>query len=144
MEIRAPRNRWPEDRWNRLRRELGRCPDVAFAHLPEVFVRGHQQEASRVLFVWLVPEALRSLRSALNGVCEIVARIMPSHEYLDVVVLNSAPELLEQVEAAECLVVERVPEERAQALRAAADLAQNAQDSEASTAQRPWWWPFGS
>ena len=85
--------------------ELGQCSDVAFAHLPQVLTEGQQDRPSLVLFVWLVPEALRSLRAALRLVCEAVSRVMPRERYLDVVVLNSAPELLESVEAAGCLLV---------------------------------------
>jgi hypothetical protein len=144
MEVRAPTEPWPRDRYTRLQRELGQCPDVAFAHLPEVLVAGHQREGARVLFVWLVPEALRSLRAALNAVSEIVARVLPSHEFLDVVVLNSAPELLEQVEAANCLLVEPDAEERAKALQAAAALAEHTgEDTSPQSRRRPWWWPFG-
>ena len=142
MVIRAPAERWPEDRWQRMRYELSQCPDVAFAHLPEVLVPEHQSGASRVLFIWFVPEALRSLRSALNGVAEIVARVLPSHEYLDVVVLNSAPELLEQVEGAGCLLAEPVAEERRRALAASETIDD---DSESEPVRRSrWWWPFGS
>lgn len=123
----------------RLKDELGRCPDLAFAHLPRVLVPARQERPEPVLFVWLDPGALRSLRFALNLVSEAVARALPDGEFLDVVVLNSAPELLERVEAAGSLLVEKNPEERARALQAA---------SEASVleipAERPWWWPFSS
>lgn len=98
---------------------LSVCPDVAFAHLPEVFVPSEQERPELVLMVWLEPAALRSLRQALNLVSEAVARALPSGQYLDVVVLNSAPELIEQVERAGCLLLERNPEERRRALAAA-------------------------
>ncbi len=120
-----------------LEQELGSCPDLAFAHLPQVFVPGRQARPELVLFVWFVPGALRSLRSALNLVSEAVARVLPEDQYLDVVVLNSAPELLAEVERAGCLLVERDPVERSRAVAAAAG---------EETADRPtgrrWWWPF--
>jgi hypothetical protein len=59
------------------------------------------------------------LRFALNLVSEAVARSLPDGNYLDVVVLNSAPELLDQVERARSLLVENDPEERARASSAA-------------------------
>lgn len=117
--------------------ELGRCPDLAFAHLPQVFVPGRQERADLVLFAWLEPEALGSLRFALNLVTEAVSRALPSDEFLDVVVLNSAPELLEPIERAGCLLVERNPEERARALAAAAQT-----DTSPDMPSKPWWWPF--
>jgi len=121
----------------KLRTELGRCPDLAFAHLPQVLVPARQTRPELVLFVWIAPEALRSLRFALNLVSEAVSRALPEDDFLDVVVLNSAPELLEPVERAGCLLVENDPEERTRALQAA---------SEAETAveetSHPWWWPF--
>ena len=118
----------------RLRDELGRCPDLAFAHLPKVLVPGRQQAPELVLFVWLVPSALRSLRFALNLVSEAVGRVLPDGDYLDVVVLNSAPELLDSVERAESLFVENDPEERRRALAAAAG-----GEDPAEPERRPWW-----
>ena len=103
----------------RLAEELARCPDLAFAHLPQVMVPARQDAPSLVLFVWLRAPALRSLRFALNLVTEGVARALPDGEFLDVVVLNSAPELLEPIERARSLLVENDPEERARALAAA-------------------------
>jgi hypothetical protein len=63
-----------------------------------------------------------------------VARSLPEGQYLDVVVLNSAPELLEAVERAGCLLVERDPAERVRALAAVSGEAQ----PEPAT-KRPWW-----
>ena len=104
---------------DRLAQELARCPDLAFAHLPQVMVPARQEAPSLVLFVWLQAPALRSLRFALNLVSEAVARSLPDGNYLDVVVLNSAPEWLAVVERARSLLVENDPEERARALAAA-------------------------
>jgi len=121
----------------KLKTELGTCPDLAFAHLPQVLVPARQSSPELVLFVWIEPEALRSLRFALNLVSEAVSRALPDDDFLDVVVLNSAPELLDPVERAGCLLVENNPQERARALQAA---------SEAEVADavpsKPWWWPF--
>jgi hypothetical protein len=119
----------------RLREELAGCPDLAFAHLPQVLVRGQQDHPELVLFVWLRPTALRSLRFALNLVSEAVAHVLPDGDYLDVVVLNSAPELLDPVERARSLLVENDPEERARALSAAA----SREDGEPDSVRRPWW-----
>jgi hypothetical protein len=123
----------------RLASELERCPDLAFAHLPLVLVPDRQKLPEPVLFVWLEAGALRSLRSALNLVAEAVSRSLPDGHFLDVVVLNSAPELLADVEAAGNLLVEKNPEERARALTAASESAA-ADEPE----RRPWWWPFSS
>ncbi len=120
----------------KLRVALGDCPDLAFAHLAEVEVEGH--EPNLVLFVWVVAPALRSIRSALNAVCRLVARTLPPDRFLDVVLLNPAPDILEEVERVGCLLVERNPEERAQALRA---LAAGASEP-SPPAGSPWWWPF--
>jgi hypothetical protein len=74
-----------------------------------------------VLFVWLVPAAMRSLRAALNLVADTVAKTLPGDQFLDVVILNSAPELLPEVERAGCLFVEPHPDERRRALAAVDD-----------------------
>jgi hypothetical protein len=87
--------------------------------------------------VVLVPEALGSLRFALNLVSEAVARALPDDAYLDVVVLNSAPELLERLEAADCLLVERVAEERRRALEAV-----RSGGVPEPLPRRRRWWPF--
>jgi hypothetical protein len=102
----------------RLAEELARCPDLAFAHLVQVLVPARQGRPELALFVWLRPSALRSLRFALNLVSEAVAHVLPEGDFLDVLVLNSAPELLDQVERARSLLVENDPEERARALSA--------------------------
>jgi hypothetical protein len=134
----GPRPRdFDRDLLRALETEIGNCPDVAFAYLPEVVVEGRQSAPEPALFVWIVPEALGSLRFALNLVSEAVARALPEDAYLDVVVLNSAPELLERLEEVDCLLVERVPEERYRALEAA----------RTGTGPEPmprgrWWWPF--
>lgn len=101
-----------------VQRRLAACSDVAFAHLPQVLVPGRQERPELVLFVWLTEGAMRSLRQSLNLVSEEVARALPSGQYLDLVILNSAPELLGDVERAGCLLVERDPDERQRALRA--------------------------
>lgn len=103
----------------RLRAELESCPDIAFAHLAEVTVAIRQTEPQLSLFVWLVPAAVGSLLPALNLVSEAVARALPEHLFVDVLILNSAPELLRPVEAAGCLLVERDAEERRRACAAA-------------------------
>jgi len=102
-----------------LAEELARCPDLAFAHLVQVLVPTRQERPELALFVWLRPSALRSLRFALNLVSEAVARVLPEGDFLDVLVLNSAPELLDPIERARSLLVENDPEERARALAAA-------------------------
>lgn len=103
----------------RLAEELARCPDLAFAHLVQVLVPARQERPELALFVWLRPSALRSLRFALNLVSEAVAHVLPEGDFLDVLVLNSAPELLAEVERARSLLVENDPDERARALSAA-------------------------
>jgi len=122
-----------------LKTEISDCPDVAFAYLPQVYVKGRQDSPESVLFVWLVPEALSSIRFALNLVSEAVARVVPQDRYLDVVVLNSAPELLDALERADSLLVERVSEERSRALEALS----RCEVQEPLTPRRRWtWWPF--
>ena len=135
--VRSPRQPLPREIEDKLRTGLQECPDVAFAHLSEVEVEGHAG-AELTLFVWLQPAALRTLRSALNLVCDTVARVLPDGRHLDVVVLNSAPELLEELEAAGSLFAERNPEERQRALAAAAT-----PPTDVSQQRQPWWWPFG-
>ncbi len=121
----------------RLRDELLACPDVAFGHLPQVTVHGHGSGPRMTLFVWLVPEGIGSLRAALNQVSEAVARALPKDQYLDVLILNSAPELLAPVEAADALLVVRDPEERQRAVEAAACGPTTAKPSEGGRSR--WW-----
>ena len=109
----------------KLREGLERCPDVAFAHLVDVEVPDRGEGPGPVLFVWLVPAAMRSLRAALDLVSETVAKALPSDIFLDVVILNSAPELLPEVEGAGCLFVEPHPDERERALAAVDEGAGN-------------------
>lgn len=126
-----------DDVEKRLRTELGSCPDVAFVHLTQVTVVGRQATPQLSLFVWLVPAAVGSLRAALNLVSEAVARALPEDVFLDVLILNSVPELLTSVEDAGCLLVERDVEERRRAL-AAADRPQDPEP----TGPRARFWPF--
>jgi len=101
-----------------LRSSLLACPDVAFAHLVDVRVEGVEAPPSLSLFVWLVPAAVRSVRGSLNLLSETVAGAIPRDRFVDVLILNSAPELLSDVESAGCLFVERDPVERRHALAA--------------------------
>ena len=139
MKFTAPRFPLSEEVRQKLGDALEMCPDVAFAHLVEVDVpvRG---ESGPALFVWLRGGSLRSLRAALNLVSEAVSRVLPKDRFIDVVILNSAPELLLPVEAAECLLVEPCPEERRRALSAARSPEAETESLE-DTVKR-WWWPF--
>ena len=116
---------------------MNRCPDVAFAYLVEVEVSSPGQ-AGPVLFVWLKGAALRSLRGALNLVSEAVAGVLPEEVFVDVVILNSAPELLLEIEAVQCLLAEPDPGERQRALHAAS----LGDPFPALKPKRCWWWPF--
>lgn len=137
MQINRPRRPLDSDVESTLQKGLQANSDVAFAHLVEVMVAGHQAEPSLALFVWLRPEALRSVRLALNAVADAVARALPREQFVDVLILNSAPELLHPVEQARCLLVENDPEERRRALDA---LSGDEAPPEPPT--KPWWWPF--
>jgi len=105
----------------RLLEGLEVCPDLAFAHLVDVDVPEQGEGPGMVLFVWLVPAAMRSMRAALNLVSETVAKALPGDRFLDVVILNSAPELLPDVERAGCLLIAPHPDERERALAAISD-----------------------
>jgi hypothetical protein len=133
-----PRHPFDDQIVKKLRAGIEDCPDVAFAHLAEAEVVGHQDRPGQVLFVWLVAAAMGSLRGALNLVSETVADALPEDRFLDVVILNSAPEFLEDLERADCLFVVRDAEERTRALAAAADRGVGGEPE----SPRPWWWPF--
>jgi len=124
----------------KLRQGLEGCPDVAFAHLCDVEVVGGDHRSAMTLFVWLVPAALRSLRMALNLVSEVVAAALPEDRFVDVAILNSAPELLQDVERADCLFVIGDAGERRRALTAASDPDPGVYDEQETS--RRWWWPF--
>jgi hypothetical protein len=119
-EIRISRPDEPFGQANleKLQTGLGSCPDLAFAYLAEVEVPESGHGPGLVLFAWLNPAALGSLRAALNLVSETVAGAIPRERYLDVVILNSAPELLPELEQEDCLLVEVIAEERRSALEA--------------------------
>jgi len=119
LRITAPRQPLDDEVAEKLRCGLEGCADLAFAHLVDVEVPETGEAAGQVLFVWLDPSAMRSLRAALNLVSDAVAKALPGDRFLDVVILNSAPELLPEVERAGCLFVQPNPEERERALRAA-------------------------
>lgn len=137
--VKPIRKPWPKAVIQPLTQALSAATDVAFAHLVEAGVPG-QGEVHPALFVWLQPGALRSLGRVLNQVSVIVSRALPDGISVDVMVLNSAPELLERVEAAGGLIVESDPEERRRALEAAA--APPDSDEGDQNRKGPWWWPF--
>jgi hypothetical protein len=118
LHITPPARPLEDEVEDKLRKGVEACPDVAFAHLVDVDVPGLGEGPGTVLFVWLVPAAMKSLRAALNLVSESVAKALPRDRFLDVVILNSAPELLPDVERAGCLFVEPDPDERQRALAA--------------------------
>ena len=131
---------WPTDAatLDALRRGLAACPDVAFAHLADVRVQDLQSTPEPALLVWLAPAALGSIRPALNLVSDEVAKVLPRGRFLDVVILNSAPELLDRLEAVGRLVVDNDPDERQRARMSSQDLA----GYQPLPPRRRWWWPF--
>jgi len=133
-----PRKPFDDEVVGKLRAGIENCPDVAFAHLADTEVVGRQDRPGQVIFVWLVAAAMGSLRGALNLVSEAVADALPEDRFLDVVILNSAPELLEDLERADCLFVVRDAEERRAALAAASDRGASGEPESPSR----WWWPF--
>jgi hypothetical protein len=135
--IRAPARPLDAEVEAKLRSALGKCPDIGFAHLVEVEVSGRDEEPALALFAWLTPQGMGSLRASLTLVSEIVAGVLPEGRFLDVLILNSAPELLDRVESAGCLLVECDPQERLRALEAAATGG-----SDEPTDGGRGWWPF--
>jgi len=122
----------------RLKSGIQSCSDVAFAYLAQVQVPERQEEPGPVLFVWLRPAALSAVHAALNLVCQAVAKAITDKTFLDVVVLNSASELLPTLEQAGCLLTEVDREERQRALWAADH--PEAQESQQEPPRG--WWPF--
>jgi len=61
------------------------------------------------------------MRASLNRVSELVAASIPPGTFIDVVILNSAPELLEDIEGAGGLFVENDGEERRRVLESLHD-----------------------
>lgn len=121
-----------------LRDVLAACPDLAFAYLMNAEIEGHG-EAGPVLLAWVSAGAMGSLKGALNLISEGVARALPDGRFMDVVILNSAPELLADAQlVAEPFVVNDSPElERARA--ATTDM----EDYQPLPPRRRfWWWPF--
>ncbi len=139
ITIRRPEPPLDDAILQKLRQGLETCPDVAFAHLCDVEVVGGDDRSAMTLFVWLVPAAMRSLRMALNLVSEVIAGALPEDRFIDVAILNSAPELLQDVEHADCLFVVRDVEERQRALAAAESLDLGVH-GEPETSRR--WWHF--
>jgi hypothetical protein len=119
LHIRPPARPLDEGSTDRLRAALAACPDVAFAYLVDVEVEGISGQPSLSLFVWLESGSVMSLRGSLNLVSEAVAGAIPNDRFVDVLILNSAPELLQDVERSGCLFVERDAGERQRALQAA-------------------------
>ncbi len=121
LRITSPGQPLGDEVEERLRQGLEVCPDVAFAHLVDVDVPEQGEGPGMVLFVWLVPAAMRSMRAALNLISETVAKALPKDRFVDVVILNSAPELLPDIERAGSLLVESHPDERQRALAAVSE-----------------------
>jgi hypothetical protein len=121
-----------------LRERLSACPDLAFTYLAEVQVDGHDDPAP-TLFVWLEARALGSVRSALDLVARAVAQTLPAECFLDVVILNSAPDLLDAVAAEGDLVTETNPDERRRAM-AASTAADGVMPDEPGRDSGASWW----
>jgi hypothetical protein len=118
LRITPPGTPLAEEAETALRNGLNGCPDLAFAHLVDVEVAESGEGPGMVLFAWLMPAAMRSMRAALNLLSDTVAKALPRDRFVDIVILNSAPELLPEVERAGCLFAEPDPDERRRALSA--------------------------
>ena len=121
FRISAPGNPLGDEVEGALHEGLEACPDVAFAHLVDVEVLESGEGPTMVLFVWIEKAAMKSIRAALNLVSDTVAKALPRDRFVDVVIINSAPELLPEVERAGCLFVEPNPEERERVLKAVSE-----------------------
>ncbi|MCP4896724.1 MAG: hypothetical protein GY906_07070 [bacterium] len=139
MKINNPCGAVDDGTISALQTQLEVCPDIAFAHLAEIVVPDTGVGPELVLFVWLRGDAVRSLRQALNLVSEAVARALPQDKYVDVAILNSAPELLEEVEEAGQLIVELDVDEHRRALEA---IHADDETKPPTSSSSPWWWPF--
>jgi len=106
----------PDELRLKLRKALSQSKDLAFAHLNHVVVE-QAPEGVLVLFAWLKRGGLRWMRASLNHLSELVAGALPPKIFVDLVILNSAPELLEEIEAAGDLLVENDPEEHRRVLK---------------------------
>jgi len=115
MKIEAAGNRIGKEHRKKLIENLALYADLAFAHLDHVVVE-EGQEGNLVLFAWLKRGGLRWMRASLNRVSELVAASIPPGTFIDVVILNSAPELLDEIEAAGGLLVENDGGERRRVL----------------------------
>ncbi len=139
VKISKPVKGLADDVYAELARGLRVCPDVAFAYLPLVEIPETSDAPHLVLFVWLRAEAMHSLRAALDLVSQVVAHALTSSDFVDVVILNSAPEMLSAIDDADCLIVDNEPEERSRVLDDARDPSHV---PEAMPPQKRWWWPF--
>lgn len=140
--IRSPGNALEDAVTEELKRRLAVCPDVAFAYLAQVVVGDASTQGDLCLFVWLRADALSSVRSALNLVSEAVARALPPEAYVDVVILNSAPELLAEIQNSGELIVVVDAEEHQLALDATSSSSTAVIEEKPAS---PWWsWFFRS
>ncbi len=122
LRITPPRQPLGDQVSKKLHEGLEACPDLAFAYLVDVDVHERDEGPGMVLFVWLVPAAMRSMRAALNLISEAVAMALPGDRFVDVVILNSAPELLPEIDRVGSPLVVPYPDERNRALAAAASI----------------------
>ncbi len=118
---------------------LRSCPDLAFAYLVEVTVPDHSDRPDPTLLAWLVRDAISSLRASLDLVAAAVAASIPGDSYLDVVILNSVPELLEALERTGNPLVVR---DRDELERAFAASRGDPPPSPGPAPKKPWYWPF--
>lgn len=121
---------------NRMIAALERCPDLAFAYLADVEVEG-QGPATRTLFAWLEAPALGSVRRALDLVARAVAESIDRDQFVDVVILNSAPELLAPVARSGLCLTAPNPDEWRRSLQAAETPSEGAAEDVAGSV--PWW-----
>ena len=106
MEIEAAGQHLDLEHREKLINNLVSFKDLAFAHLNHVRME-KGDEGNLVLFLWLKRGGLRWMRASLNHASELVARSIPRGTFIDVVILNSAPELLADIESAGGLLIEK-------------------------------------
>jgi hypothetical protein len=104
MMIGAPAVPMPEERSAAIGRLVATVPEIVEAHLPQCYIPGQTSKSAQILFLVFAraisPAALQTIGAGLPA-------IVPAGEFLDILPITLASDLLETVRGTDCPVYAR-------------------------------------
>jgi len=109
--IGAPAHPMPKEREKRLAEGISKIEGIAFAYIPQMYIPGQMDESAQVLCIVISKYYIGSIDELMRKVQEVIASVLPSGEYIDVMPLLQDSELIPVIIDTGCCLVVNSPAE---------------------------------